>query len=66
MSFNEATNDIHVGQKPAARKSNEAGEDVHDNAKATLNNEAMDSAQKAQERIHHNENSNSGNSLFTK
>jgi hypothetical protein len=66
MNFNDATSDIPVGQKSPARKSNEDGENAIGIAEDSLDREAMDSAQKAQERIHKNENTNSGNTIFSK
>ncbi len=66
MNFNDASTDVPVGKKTPQRKSNEAGEDIFDNSTATLDNTAMDSAQKAQERIHKNENTNSSNTIFSK
>lgn len=66
MNFNDASSDVPVGKKTPARKSNEAGEDIYDNTEKTLDNIAMDSAQKAQERMHKNENTNSSNTIFSK
>jgi hypothetical protein len=63
MNFNNATSDKRVGSKTADRKSNLAGEDP---GQSKLDREAMDSAQRAQDRMIKNENSNSSNSLFTK
>jgi hypothetical protein len=64
MNFNDTSSDVRVGNKTPARKSNEAGQNAFPESK--LDKEAMDSAQKAQERIHQNENTNSGNSIFSK
>lgn len=66
MNFTTATTDVPVGKKTPQRKSNEAGEDIYANTHKTLDNVAMDSAQKAQERIHKNENTNSSNTIFSK
>ncbi|MDE1155210.1 MAG: hypothetical protein PW735_05700 [Acidobacteriaceae bacterium] len=66
MNFNNATTDVPVGKATPARKSNQAGKDIHDNARKTLDNVAMRGAQKAQDRIHKNENTNSSNTLFSK
>jgi len=66
MNFNDASTDVPVGKKTPDRKSNEAGEDILDNSEKTLDNVAMDSAQKAQERMHKNENTHSGNTIFSK
>jgi hypothetical protein len=66
MNFNNASTDVPVGKKTPDRKSNEAGEDIFDNATKTIDNVAMDSAQRAQERIHKNENTNSSNTIFSK
>lgn len=66
MNFNDASTDVPVGKKVPGRKSNEAGEDIHDNVTTTIDNEAMDMAQKATERMHKNENTNSGNTIFSK
>ena len=66
MNFNDASSDIPVGKKTAARKANEAGENAVDNVDTNLDSVAMDSAQKAQERLHKNENTNSSNTIFSK
>ena len=64
MNFNEASTDVRVGNKLPGRKSNDAVVEVtHPN---DVDRAAMDSAQRAQERQHQNENTHSGNSLFTK
>lgn len=63
MNFNDASTDVPVGKKTADRKSNEAGEDIGQDA---LDRSAMDSSQKAQERQHKNENTNSSNTIFSK
>jgi hypothetical protein len=63
MNFNDSRSDNPVGTKTADRKSNEAGEGIDSSA---IDSVALDSAQKAQERIHHNENTNSGNTIFSK
>ena len=63
MNFNDASTDVPVGQKTANRKSNEAGEDP---GQDSLDHAAMDSAQKAQERLHKNEQTNSSNTIFSK
>lgn len=64
MNFNDSSTDRPVGAKNPARKSNDAGVEVgheHD-----IDRSAMDSAQKAQERQHKNENTNSSNTIFSK
>jgi hypothetical protein len=63
MNFNNASEDKHVGSKTADRKSNESGEDP---GQSHLDHEAMDSAQRAQDRMVKNENTNSGNTIFSK
>lgn len=63
MNFNDSSSDRPVGEKNPARKSNESGQDP---GQTNLDHEAMDSAQKAQERQHKNENTNSGNTIFSK
>lgn len=63
MNFNDASTDVPVGKKSPDRKSNEAGEDP---GQDSLDQSAMDSAQKAQERQHKNEQTNSGNTVFSK
>ena len=56
--------------KSGARASHEAIESSGDTAEATpeqhLDQEAMESAKRAQNRIHDNETKNPGNSIFTK
>ena len=52
--------------KTPARASHEAIESSSGNAEDTLNQEAMESAKRAQNRIHDNETKNPGNSIFTK
>lgn len=63
MNFNNASSDKRVGSKTADRKSNMAGEDP---GMSKLDREAMDSAQRAQDRQVKNENTHSGNTMFTK
>jgi hypothetical protein len=64
MNFNDASTDVRVGSKTPDRKSNMAGEEAF--PESELDREAMDSAQRAQERQHQNENTNSGNTIFSK
>lgn len=64
MNFNDASTDVRVGSKTPDRKSNMAGEKPLPDSK--LDREAMDSAQRAQERQHKNENTNSSNTIFSK
>jgi hypothetical protein len=66
MNFNDASTDVPVGKKTTDRKSNESGEDILDNSVTTLDNELMDAAQKGQERMIKNENTNSSNTIFSK
>jgi hypothetical protein len=64
MNFNDSSSDRPVGEKSPARKSNDSGVEVgHEN---DIDRSAMDSAQKAQERQHKNENTNSSNTIFSK
>lgn len=63
MNFNDASSDRPVGTKDPARKSNDAGEDI---GESSLDRAAEDSAVKAQERQHKNENTNSSNTIFSK
>ena len=64
MNFTDSQNDKRVGSKTADRKSNMAGEEVtHTN---DVDRAAMDSAQRAQDRQHKNENTNSSNTIFSK
>ena len=64
MNFNDSQNDTRVGSKTADRKSNMSGEEVtHPN---DIDRAAMDSAQRAQDRQHKNENTNSSNTIFSK
>ena len=62
MNFNNASTDVPVGKKTADRKSNLSGQD----GQSKMDRAAMDSAQKAQERQHKNENTNSSNTIFSK
>lgn len=64
MNFNDASTDVRVGSKTPDRKSNMAGQKAHD--ESDLDRAAMDSAQRAQERQHKNENTNSSNTIFSK
>ena len=52
--------------KTPARPSHEAIESTGGGAEDTLDQEAMESAKRAQNRIHDNESKNPGNSIFTK
>ncbi len=52
--------------KTPARASHEAIESSTGDAKDTVDKEAMESAKRAQNRIHDNETKNPGNSMFTK
>jgi len=52
--------------KTPARASHEAIESGSGSAEDTLDQEAMESAKRAQNRIHDNETKNPGNSIFTK
>jgi hypothetical protein len=56
--------------KTGARASHEAiessGETVNETPDQHLDHEAMESAKRAQNRIHDNETKNPGNSIFTK
>lgn len=63
MNFNDASTDVPVGKKTPDRKSNEAGQDP---GQSELDQAAMDSAQKAQEHQHKNEQTNSSNTIFSK
>ena len=63
MNFNNASDDKPVGTKTADRKSNESGEDP---GQSELDRAAMDSAQRAQDRMVKNENTNSSNTIFSK
>lgn len=63
MNFNDASTDVRVGNKTPDRKSNMSGEKAV--RKDDLDRDAMDSAQRAQERQHHNENTNSSNTIFS-
>jgi hypothetical protein len=63
MNFNDSSSDRKVGSKPAERKSNEAGQTP---GSSSVDRAAMDSAQKAQDRMHKNEQTNSSNTTFTK
>lgn len=64
MNFTDSSDsNTAIGQKPAERKSNEAGETP---GASHLDKAAMDSAQKGQEHQHHNEQTNSSNTTFSK
>lgn len=63
MNFNDASTDVPVGKKTPDRKSNLAGQDPGQDG---LDRAAMDSAQKAQDRQHKNEQTNSSNTIFSK
>jgi hypothetical protein len=52
--------------KTPARPSHEAIESSGGHAKENLDREAMETAKRAQNRIHDNETKNPGNSIFTK
>ena len=52
--------------KTPARASHEAIESSGGSADDTLDQEAMESAKRAQNRVHDNETKNPGNSIFTK
>lgn len=64
MNFTDAgTNSTRVGGKSPDRKSNMQGESM---TGSKLDKAAMDMATKSQERIHHNEQTNSSNTTFSK
>lgn len=63
MNFNDASTDVRVGSKTPDRKSNQSGQTP---GTSSLDKAAMDSAQKGQERIHKNEQTNSSNTIFSK
>lgn len=63
MNFVNSQTENKVGSKTADRKSNLSGQDPE---QTKLDRAAMDSAQKAQEREHKNENTNSSNTIFSK
>ena len=63
MNFNDASTDRKVGSKNPARKANDEG--THP-GQSGLDKAAMKGAQKAQDRQHKNENTNSGNTIFSK
>ncbi len=64
MNFTDSSeNNNAIGQKPAERKANEAGESPNE---SSLDKAAMDGAQKAQSRQHHDEQTNSSNTTFSK
>ena len=64
MNFNDSQNDKRVGSKTAGRKSNMAGEEV--THRRDMDRTAMDSAQRAQDRMNKNANTNSSNTIFSK
>ena len=63
MNFNDASSDRKVGSKSPDRKSNDEGQDP---GQSSLDHSAMESAQKAQDRMHKNEQTNSSNTIFSK
>jgi hypothetical protein len=63
MNFNDSQNDVPLSEKTAGRKSNDSGEEP---GESNLDRSAMEGAEKAQKRQHQNENTNSGNSIFSK
>jgi hypothetical protein len=63
MNFTDSDNEIRLGQKPADRKSNDEGETP---GESSLDKSAMESAERAQDRQHHNEQTNSSNTIFSK
>jgi hypothetical protein len=63
MNFNDSSSDRKVGSKPAERKSDLSGQDP---GTTGVDQAAMDSAQKAQDRMHKNEQTNSSNTIFSK
>lgn len=66
MNFTEDMDDsLPVGKKPLPRKGNESQQDVA-GEESKLDQIGMDMAQKSGERMHHNEQSNSSNTTFSK
>jgi hypothetical protein len=63
MNFNDSSSDKPLGTKTTGRVSNDSNETP---GESTLDREAMDSATRAQDRQHKNENTNSSNTIFSK